>query len=84
MAVADTSRLVGEEITMSLMKRARDSVFALPKEEWVEHASVPNLTAGEHPKCYFSIQTALQSYSAMKFLFCTFVDTFTHNKTLQL
>ncbi|XP_046840539.1 RING finger protein 10-like [Xenia sp. Carnegie-2017] len=46
MAVADTTRLVGEEITMSLMKRARDSVFALPKEEWVEHASVPNLTAG--------------------------------------
>jgi hypothetical protein len=48
MAVAECAHSIGQDITMTLMKRAKDSVFALPKMKWSEQTSIPQLSSGKY------------------------------------
>ena len=48
MAVTECAHSIGQEITMTLMKRAKDSVFALPKMKWSEQTSIPQLSSGKY------------------------------------
>ena len=47
MAVAECTYSTGQEITMTLMKRGKDSVFAMPKVKWSERTSMPQLSSGK-------------------------------------
>ena len=47
MAVAECTYSTGQEITMTLMKRAKGSVFAMPKVKWSERTSLPQLSTGK-------------------------------------
>ncbi|XP_028400700.1 RING finger protein 10-like [Dendronephthya gigantea] len=44
MAVSDHTHNIGQQITMTLMKRAKYSVFAMPTSKWEERTSIPHLS----------------------------------------
>ena len=54
MAVAECTYAVGQEITMTLMKRAKDSVRAMPMVKWSEKMSIPQLSSGKQFVLYLS------------------------------
>ena len=58
MAVAECTHSIGQEITMTLMKRAKDSVFALPKIKWSEQTSIPLLSCDEVQMQFSKLLTA--------------------------
>ena len=52
MAVAEHTHSIGQEITMTLMKRAKYSVFAMPKIKWSERTSLSQLSSGTKYKSF--------------------------------
>ncbi|CAB3984535.1 RING finger 10, partial [Paramuricea clavata] len=47
MAVAECTYSIGQEITMTLMKRAKDSLLTMPNMKWSERTSIPQLSSDE-------------------------------------
>jgi hypothetical protein len=48
MAVAECTYSIGQEITMTLMKRAKVSLFTMPNMKWSERTSIPQLSSGKY------------------------------------